>query len=222
MTEEFERLRRLAARASEQDPTGWFEQLYAAARTGSLALPWDRGAAHPLLADWTSRDGVDGHGRTAVVVGCGPGSDAEHLAAKGYTTTAFDVAPTAVATARERHPGTAVHYTTADLLALPEDWRGAFDLVLESLTVQSLPIRLHPQAIDAVASLVAPGGTLLVISGAREDGEDLDGPPWLLTRAEVDLFSAADLEAVSVEKLPAADGGPGGLRWRVELRRAGT
>ena len=219
MTDEFDRLRRLAAQAGEQDPTGWFEQLYAAAREGSVALPWDRGTPNPLLSDWTSRRMIDGHGRTALVVGCGPGSDAEHLAGLGFATTAFDVSPSAVATARERHPGTRVHYAVADLLALPEAWRAAFDVVVESLTVQSLPVPWHERAIAAVCSLVAPGGTLVVIAGARGDDEEAGGPPWLLTRVEVEMFSSGDLEPVAVEELQAPDPGPGSRRWRLELRR---
>ncbi|MDX6326620.1 MAG: hypothetical protein QOK15_2974 [Nocardioidaceae bacterium] len=219
MSEVGDPLRRIAARASEQDPTSWFEQLYAAARTGSVTVPWDRRTAHPLLTEWTSRHAVDGRGRTAVVVGCGLGSDAEHLAGRGFATTAFDVSPTAVATAQERHPSSTVHYTIADLLALPRDWRSAYDLVVEALTVQSLPPPLHGRAIEAVCSLVAPDGTLVVVAGAHEEGEELTGPPWPLTRGEIDLFSTGELEATSIEVLPATDGGPGGRRWRVELRR---
>jgi hypothetical protein len=46
------------------------------------------------------------------------------------------------------------------LLDPPAGWRGGFDLVLESLTVQSLPRQLRPAAIARVRELVAPGGTL--------------------------------------------------------------
>ena len=48
----------------------------------------------------------------------------------------------------------------------------AFDLVAECITVQALPVALRTQAVDAIASTVAPGGTLVVISG-RHFG---DGP----------------------------------------------
>lgn len=210
--------RRLAGTASEQDPTGWFEQLYASAQTGRAAIPWERSGPHPLLAEWSSVHALDGHGRTAVVVGCGLGYDAEHLAALGFETTAFDVAPTGVASARERHPGSRVHYTVADLLALPAAWADGFDFVFESLTVQSLPIALHRRAIAAVSSLVAPEGTLLVVAAAREEGSETDGPPWPLTRSEIEQFSSAGLQTRQVEEL-ADDQGPSVRRWRVELHR---
>jgi SAM-dependent methyltransferase len=215
-----EQARRLAAESlAVDDATGWFERLYAAADDGEAVVPWDRGAPHPLLIDWAAARGLDGRGRRAVVVGSGPGRDAEYVAGLGFATVAFDIAATAVRSARARFPGSAVEYVTADLLNVPAAWRQAFDLVVESITVQSLPDRLRPQAIAAVADLVARGGTLIVISGAR-DAEDgpVEGPPWPLTRAEVEAFGSSGLQAVRVEDLrDAAE--PTIRRWRAEFRR---
>jgi hypothetical protein len=210
--------RRIATEASDHDPTGWFEQLYVSARSGAAAIPWDRGVPHPLLTDWTAQHALDGAGRSAIVVGSGLGPDAEHLAALGFTTTAFDVSPTAVASARERHPDSRVSYLTANLLELPGEWRSAFDFVFESLTVQSMPVALHEPAIRAVSSLVAPGGTLLVIAAHQTGGDVVDGPPWPLTKDEIDAFSSADLRIWQVEDLQDAND-PLVRRWRVELRR---
>ncbi|MFG2057250.1 class I SAM-dependent methyltransferase [Micromonospora sp. NPDC048930] len=209
--------RRLSSRAlAEGDPTGWFEQLYAEAERGEAEVPWDLDRAHSLLTEWTDRTRPDGSGRRAVVVGCGFGRDAEHLAGLGFATVAFDISPTAVRAARRRHAGSPVRYETADLLDPPAEWLGAFDLVLESMNVQALPVELRERAAPAVGRLVAPGGTLLVIAAGRRDGEEVDGPPWPLTRAEVDAFAAGPLTPARVEEIVAADGG---LRWRAEFRR---
>jgi SAM-dependent methyltransferase len=206
---------RLAAESlAEGDATGWFERLYRDAADGRAVIPWDRGGPHPLLVPWAEQ--LAGDGRRALVVGAGLGGDAELVAARGYETVAFDVSPTAVESARRRFPGSAVRYVTADLLEPPAEWRGAFDLVVESLTVQSLPPQLHRAAIARVGELVAPCGTLLVIAAGRDEDEAVDGPPWPLTPAEIDAFAGGDLRAVRVEDLRE----PGVRRWRAEYRRA--
>ncbi|MFD9738054.1 class I SAM-dependent methyltransferase [Umezawaea sp. NPDC059074] len=189
-----EHTRHLAA--NNPSPTAWFEELYAEADEGRAIVPWDRDPM-PALTAW-ARD-KDGEGRTALVVGCGLGRDSELIATRGYRTTAFDIAPTAVATTRRRFPDSPVDYRVADLLSPPPEWHQAFDLVVESLTVQSLPIPLHPRAITAVTDLVAPGGTLLVIAVARDETVP-DGPPWPLTAAEIQAFAQNGLRAVMVAR----------------------
>jgi SAM-dependent methyltransferase len=211
---------RLAARSIRAgDPTGWFEELYAAGRAGSVAVPWNREQPQPLLAGWTRERALDGTGLRAVVVGCGLGADAEHVAALGYDTVAFDVSGTAVDLARGRHPGSTVRYVVADLLALPPDWIGAHDLVVEVYTVQALPEPPRRRAIGEVARLVAPGGTLVVVAAARGDADpEPDGPPWPLTRDEVEAFATGDLSAVAVNRIPDQDD-PAFARWLAEFRR---
>jgi len=216
MSEDTRRLSRESL--AQGDPTGWFEKLYAEAGAGTAEVPWDSQHPSKLLAEWVRAGAVSARGRTALVIGCGLGRDAEFLAGLGFTTTAFDISPTAVRTARERHPASAVEYGVADLLDPPPQWRRAFDLVLESNNVQALPQPQRGQAIARVGPLVAPGGTLLVLAAAAT-GNDQDGPPWPLTRAEIDAFGTDDLTAVSVEEVPdAAD--PLISRWRAEFRTA--
>jgi SAM-dependent methyltransferase len=183
-------------------------------------VPWDRGAPHPLLVEWLEREPPDGFGRRALVVGSGPGNDAERLAAHGFDTVAFDVSPTAVAAARRRFPDSPVDYRVADLLAPPAEWREAFDLVLEVMTVQSMPPAVRARATAGVTSFVAPGGRLLVITTARASAAPHgDGPPWPLSRDEVDAFAdGGALAAVRIEERPNPER-PEILRWRAEFRR---
>jgi hypothetical protein len=120
--------RQLAGEAlASGDPTGWFERLYAAAEAGQAAVPWDRGAPHPLLVDWASSARLDGTWARAVVVGCGLGHDAQY-----------------------------------------------------------------------------------------EDPDD--GPPWALTRAEIDAFAGTGLEAVRIEEF-RGEGPPATHRWRARFSR---
>jgi SAM-dependent methyltransferase len=203
--------RELAADSVDKgDPTGWFERLYAAAEDGHAIVPWDREEPQEAIADWLGRQ-ARGDRRRALVVGCGLGRDAELVAAHGFATTAFDISPTAIEMARRRHPRSVVDYVTADVLDLPVAWRQAYDLVVESITVQSLPPALHPAASAHIGRCVAPGGTLLVVSAIGAEGEEVDGPPWPLTRREIDGFAVDGLTAVAVERRTD--------RWVAEFRR---
>jgi SAM-dependent methyltransferase len=202
---------------TDPDPTGWFERLYAAAEQGEASIPWDRGGPNPVLVRWAEERALEGGGRRALVVGSGLGGDAELIAALGFDTVAFDVSPTAVKLARERFPGSPVRYVVADLLDAPPEWRREFDLVVESLTAQSLPEPPRGDAIAAIGSLLAPGGTLIVISAIAGDHDFGDGPPWPLTRAEVGAFATGGVRAVAIETVDA--GMPGERRWRAEFTR---
>ncbi|RLP87509.1 class I SAM-dependent methyltransferase [Micromonospora sp. BL4] len=206
-----------AASPAVGDPTGWFERLYTEAERGEAVVPWDRDAPHGLLVEWTTERCLTGAGRRAVVVGCGYGRDAEHIAGLGFETAAFDISPTAVAAARDRHPGSTVDYRVADVLDPPPAWRRSFDLVVESMTVQALPAEIRAAAIGAVGELVAPGGTLLVIAAGRADEEPTPvAPPWPLTRVEIDAFAGAGLVPVLVEGIQDQSGV---RRWRAEFHR---
>jgi SAM-dependent methyltransferase len=202
------------------DPTGWFERLYTQAEDNAAVVPWDRDRPNVLLADWADTRPPDGTGRRALVVGCGLGRDSEFIARFGFDTVAFDVSETAIRIARQRHAGSSVRYLTADLLNPPREWRTAFDLVVESMTVQALPDPPRRDAIVQVGHLVAPGGTLLVIAASRDEDDPVNPPPWPLTRAEIDAFATGGLRPVRVERIPDRVD-PTVRRWRAEFRRPG-
>jgi ubiquinone/menaquinone biosynthesis C-methylase UbiE len=204
-----DRARGLAAESlASDDPTGWFERLYG---DSDLTVPWHQGGPDPYLARWAEEKKLDGTGRTALVVGAGLGDDAEFVAGLGFATSAFDVAPSAVARARNRFPASKVRYEVADLLNLPDEWR--FDLVVENFTVQSLPIELRQAAIAAVARTVASGGTLIVHATYRDPAVERPGPPWPLTREDVDSFG---LTPVAVTQIPEP-GHPHLGTWQAEF-----
>src|SRR3954454_21069689 len=198
----------------------FFDGLYVTAGGGGEPLPWDRGGApQQLLADWAADRGLRGPGGTgkrAVVVGCGLGGDAEFLARLGFAGVGFDFSAPAIEAARALDPTSTVDYEGADLLALPEGCLAGFDLVVESLTVQSLPRSIRPRVVAAVRSLAAPGGTVLVISGQQEHWKDEPTGPWPLSRPEVESFGGDGFTLVRLEEPAGADGLP---RWRAEFRR---
>jgi SAM-dependent methyltransferase len=206
---------------SDGEPTRWYDEIWTAGERGEVSTPWDRANPHDLLTAWLDEQpaGLAGTERRAGVVGCGLGADAEHLAAQGFATTAFDISPAAVRTARTRHPGSPVDYRVADLLDLPEDLVGAFDLVVEIYTVQALHPDLREDAVAGVRRLVAPGGTLFVVQIVREDDEAVtDEPPWLLDRAEMEALAGDGLVTESLDRIPNAGNPELRDRWRMVLR----
>jgi SAM-dependent methyltransferase len=208
--------RRLSGEAlGEGDPTSWFERLYAEAADGHAVVPWDRRAPHPLLVEWIEQR-PDLSGRRTLVVGCGLGDDAAYLAAQGYRVIAFDISGSAIDAARRRFPTSPVDFRVADLLNPPAEWREHFDLVVETYTTQSLPVRLRPTVVLHVGRLVAPGGTLLVLAVAPDANEQSDGPPWPLSRTDIESFAVEGLKVVSVEEIRDP---PETHRWRAVFTR---
>ena len=194
------------------EPTAWFDRLYGEGAAGQVSVPWERSEPQVHLRDWAERGELDGTGKRAVVVGCGLGADAEFLSRLGFTTTAFDIAPNAIDLARSRHPGTTVDYRVANLLTLPAEFSHAFDLVVEIFTIQALPDPPRGAAIAAVASLVADGGTLLAVAFRHTGVEPRDqGPPFPLTRADMESLATDGLSVVNLEEVE-------GNRWRAEYR----
>lgn len=185
-----------AAALGAGDPTGWFEQLYAQAAAGQAVVPWDRGEPNPLLVEWAVGRPPPGPHHQALVVGTGLGHDAAFLAGLGWGTIAFDISASAITAARRRFPQVPVDFRVADLLNPPPEWTRQFDLVLESYTTQALPMRLRATVVSHIGRFVAERGTLLVLGHGREEGEDVDGPPWPLTRADVESYEGQGLTPV--------------------------
>jgi len=209
----------IAETRAAKNPTAWFERLYAEAAVGRATVPWDRHAPHWLLARWACQRGLEGRGKHAVVIGCGTGDDAAYIASLGYRVTAFDISPSAIRTAHDRYPGSQVEFVVADLFALPTQWHQSFALAVESQTVQALPRTLRETATVAVANLVAPGGTLLVLASlGLETDPPRENPPWPLTRPEVERFAATGLHTVAIDEVPDP-GQPSVRRWCAEFRR---
>jgi SAM-dependent methyltransferase len=209
-------VRRLSGEAlREGDATGWFERLYAQAADGRAVVPWDRQAPHPLLVEWIEKRPVLS-GRRTLVVGSGLGDDAAYLATEGLGVIAFDISRSALEAARRRFPTSPADFRVADLLNPPAEWRHLFDLVVETYTTQSLPTRLRPTVVLHVGRFVAPGGMLLVLAVAREAGEWVEGPPWPLTRSDIESFAVEGLEMVSIEEIRDP---PDTHRWRAVFSR---
>lgn len=142
-------------------------------------IPWDRGAANPHLAVWLESELKPCR---ILVPGCGSGHEVVALAAKGFSVTALDYAPEAVARTRARlaESGLIADVVEADALT----WQPAapFDAVYE----QTCLCALHPDRwCDYAAQLqrwVRPGGRLfaLFMQALRPGAAagQVEGPPY--------------------------------------------
>ena len=211
------RARTLAAQSlAAGDAVGWFERLYAEAAHGDAIVPWADLAPNPHVAAWLDR-AAPLAGR-ALDVGTGLGDTAEDLARRGLAVVAFDVSPTAIAQARARAPSTTVDYRVLDLLDLPAELTGGFDLVVECYTLQVLPTEPRRRAIAALRATLAPGGMLLVVARGRESGEPEGQMPWPLTRGEIEAIATDDVRVLSFEDF-VDDEDPPVRRFRAAFRR---
>ncbi|NEO92813.1 MAG: methyltransferase domain-containing protein [Moorea sp. SIO3G5] len=214
-----QKVKLLASESIHQDnPSQWFEVLYAEANGDSGQIPWARLTPHPDLQDWLERNTPQGSGRSALVVGCGLGDDAEALAQQGFQVTAFDISPTAIAWCQKRFPNSQVNYQVADLFALEPAWHQNFDFVFECRNIQALPLKVRSTVINAIASLVAPGGTLLVITRFRDSDTEPDGPPWPLSDTELAYFEELGLQEIHRDTIPESEDDPI-QRLRIEYNR---
>ena len=130
---------------------------------------------------------------TALDLGSGEGGDALWLAHNGWSVTAVDIAPTALARgeaiAQAEGLVDRIRWICADLATWQPE--GPFDLVTAHF-LQS-PVELPREVIlRRAAATVAPGGTLLVVGHA-------EFPPWSQHKPDESSLPSADEVLASLE-----------------------
>ncbi|MER5763347.1 methyltransferase domain-containing protein [Streptomyces sp. NPDC002082] len=152
-------------------------------------------------------------GGRALDLGCGPGRNALHLAARGFEVDAVDLSPTALAWAEERAraAGARVRFHQGDAFgAAGAGLVGPYDLIYDSGCFHHLPPHRRVSYLDLLDRLLAPGGRFALTcfaSGAM--GSEL---------SDAEFYGRARLEG-GLAYTPEA------LRWvfdgltEVELRR---
>ncbi len=181
------------------EPTGWFDSIYTDAEGDPRAVFWADLESNPYLLNWLKTCAIKRTGHKAIVVGCGVGDDAETLSETGYEVTAFDISPEAIRLCKNRYPDTRVNYLLADLFNYPSQWVEDFDLVYECNTIQVLPGKYRIEARDAIVSLLAQQGYLLVSCRSRFRGEQENDIPLPLDKEEIDGFIRCGLIEESFE-----------------------
>jgi SAM-dependent methyltransferase len=139
----------------------------------------------PATEDWLARflPRLREGGSRVLDIGCGPGLDADYLAARGFEVVAFD----------RRDPGWGfsgrprVFFLRADV-RWPPVREGRFDIALASLSLHYLPWSETVHAFGAAAAAIRPGGLFLFRVNASDDyahgageGDEIE-PGFFLSR----------------------------------------
>ncbi|WP_104178580.1 bifunctional 2-polyprenyl-6-hydroxyphenol methylase/3-demethylubiquinol 3-O-methyltransferase UbiG [Cryobacterium sp. Y50] len=130
---------------------------------------------------------------TALDLGSGEGGDALWLAQNGWSVTAVDISPTALARgeAAAANAGLTgrIRWITADLATWQPD--GPFDLVTAHFLQSPAPLP-REVILHRAAATVAPGGVLLVVGHAQF-------PPWSKRKPDGVPLPTADEVLTSLE-----------------------
>lgn len=201
------------------DATGWFDRLYSEAGGDNEKIPWADLEPNRFLVEWSETVNLQGNGRTALVVGCGLGDDAKFLFDLGFKVTAFDVSPKAIEWAKKIHSKTNIEFFTADLFETQNDWKKAFDFVLEVYTIQALPMNLRERTIDAISDFVDANGELVVVTRGRENDEEPSELPWALSPNDLSRFELNGLKQLNLTEMLGDEEEPI-RRFVVEYKKA--
>jgi SAM-dependent methyltransferase len=173
--------------------------------------PWDIGAPQPAIARLEFAG-------TVLDAGCGTGENTLHVAAQGLPVLGVDVAPTAIATARDEaaRRGLRAEFAVADALHLDRLGR-EFDTVLDSGLFHTFDGDERRQYVASLASVTRPGGRLYVLCFS-DAGSDCGPHP--VSEAELrEAFASWRVVSISPERVGTRFHTHGAPGWLATLER---
>lgn len=174
--------------------------------------PWERGGVSLALRRFVA---ASGRPLSGLIPGCGSAHELTLMCEAGWDATAIDFSPEAVARARALAGPWAERVVQADFFAYAP--AQPLDLVYEQAFFCALPRDKRPDVARRWAELLGQGGML---AGYFYFDEAAKGPPFGITRAELDALLAPAFECVVDEAVE--DSIPvfaGKERWMVWRRR---
>jgi SAM-dependent methyltransferase len=183
---------------STRDPSqaAFWDERFAANFT-----PWDQGAVPPALVRWLARAPLAA-GARVLVPGCGSAYEAALLDSAGYRVLSIDIADAALARARAVLPADVARRVLrkADFFAFAAE---PFDAIYERAFLCALPPRMWSAYAARCAELLTPGGRLVGLFFVDPaPPEPRRGPPFAMTRDELDALLAPVFERTEGEPVP--------------------
>ena len=177
-------------------------------------MPWEKGQASPPLVELLEKFTDWGAG-PILVPGCGFGHDVRALAALGKPVVGLDLAPTAVARAREfPQVGTEI-YERGNFL--DPEWRVGreFSGIWEHTCFCAIDPGDRARYAAAAAGCLRQGGVLAGVFFLTpfDPGDEAAGPPFAVTVAELDEWFSPWFERVDGWVPQAAFPGRAGREW---------
>lgn len=143
-------------------------------------MPWEKGEPSPGLVDFLKAHHELPRG-TVCVPGCGTGHDAREFARHNFEVFGFDLAPSAIAQAREKTAATGlkINFQLGDFLhdVPPQQ----FDWIFEHTLFCAIQPSQRDEYVSAVGRWLKPGGCYLAVN-YFDCGPD--GPPFPTDRDE--------------------------------------
>lgn len=174
--------------------------------------PWDRGGVperlRRYLAEWPSA------APAALIPGCGSAYELAFLCAAGWSATAIDFSPAAVAAARQAvGPEWQGRVLEADFFQFQP--AAPLELIYERAFLCALPRAMWPQVAERWAALLPSGA---VLAGYFFFDDNAKGPPFGIARAQLDAllapgFRCEEDEAV-LDSMPVFEGKERWMVWR--------
>jgi len=156
--------------------------------------PWDLGRPQPAVVRLADRDAFSG---SVLDAGCGTGEQALEIATRGCEVLGIDIAPTAIAQAREKAAGRQINATflVGDALEL-ERLARTFDRVLDVGLFHTFDDDERGTYVESLGSVTRPGSVLNLLCFS-EATPGTDGPRRV-TQAELRTAFASGWNVLSI------------------------
>lgn len=180
---------------SEVRTPEYWNELYRADQTN-----WDMGTPTPAFADLLKSKRFE-TGKT-LILGCGKGYDAVLFAQHGFDVTAIDFSAEAVKHAQRlaEEKRVKIEFVKEDLFDYSLGISEEFEYVVEYVTYCAIHPSQRAEFAAMISSLMKPSGRFIAMFFPLD--ERAGGPPFAVSRDEINRLFGKKLELISIEAPP--------------------